>query len=432
MAASRSATASVEPAGAVIHSAPIDQQDVAEVRAGLQLECAAVVALGGCKGLGRLELPLGRARRRFFDRTERPVPLLARDQGAEEIEPEQLGGGLDAGVETDLGLAEPAGVEVGDGQNEVGAELVGVEPDGGLGRVDRVAELAAGDLFAADQKMIERGRGPERPGELFFAGPARFVARLEQDGGTAEVVGGGGLGTQPRPRSPGSSVPLPGSTASDRIKSKSKQPPLTSSFSAWSSASGSGSDEAPGGSRRPELLTIDRQRRQRGVAEYLPVIRRLDHPQTHRIELGLFPQIAEFLESRRSSRSRVLFASLVRSSSIRLSTRCNSAATRNRNSPNSVLAGTVARKLDRLVFSRVSPSRSLALLAWSISRFAVCSCCKDQRNEFLWYANTPATTPRKAVILEGKRGGGPRPSPGPFACTFPGRSGRARIGSRRR
>ena len=53
----------VEPAGLKIHPAPIDQQDVAEVRAGPQLECAAVVVLGGREGFGRLELPLGRARR---------------------------------------------------------------------------------------------------------------------------------------------------------------------------------------------------------------------------------------------------------------------------------------------------------------------------------------------------------------------------------
>ena len=104
----------------------------------------------------------------------------------------------------------------------MGAELVGVEPDGGLGRVDRVAELAprASELLAADQQVIERGRGLEVRGELFLAGLAGLVAGLEQDGGTAEVVGGGGLGTSRAARSRIFS-PSAGSTASDRIKSKS-------------------------------------------------------------------------------------------------------------------------------------------------------------------------------------------------------------------
>ena len=53
----------VEPAGLEIHSAPIDQQDVAEVRIGVQVESVTVVFLGGRERLGRLELPLGRVRR---------------------------------------------------------------------------------------------------------------------------------------------------------------------------------------------------------------------------------------------------------------------------------------------------------------------------------------------------------------------------------
>ena len=132
----------VELAGVEIHAAAIDQQDVAVVRVGPQFEGMLIVDFGGPEVVVRLKPPLGSDAGSLFDREQRPIPLLARDQGAEEVETQQVGGRANARVQTVLGLAVPLGVEVEAGQQEMSTKLVGVELDGGQGRADRLAVLA--------------------------------------------------------------------------------------------------------------------------------------------------------------------------------------------------------------------------------------------------------------------------------------------------
>ena len=90
-----------------------------------------IVDFGGPEIVVRLEPPLDRECRFLFGGEQRLIPLLARDQGAEEVETQQIGGRANARVQTVLGLAVPIGVEVEAGQQELSAELVGIELDGG-------------------------------------------------------------------------------------------------------------------------------------------------------------------------------------------------------------------------------------------------------------------------------------------------------------
>ena len=70
-----------------------------KVRAGVQLECATVVVFGGGKGVVRLELPLGACASVSSLIPQQSLrAFLARDQSAEEIEPQQVGCGADARV----------------------------------------------------------------------------------------------------------------------------------------------------------------------------------------------------------------------------------------------------------------------------------------------------------------------------------------------
>ena len=130
----------VEPTGLEIHSAPIHKEDVAKVGVRAQLESMAVVFFGGREKLGGRELPLGRVRRAVRDLEQRPISFRARYQGTEEVQSQQFGGGADARIDTGLGLAESLGVEIVDGDHEMSAQLVGVEPDRGQGLTLRTFE----------------------------------------------------------------------------------------------------------------------------------------------------------------------------------------------------------------------------------------------------------------------------------------------------
>ena len=168
------------------HQAAIGQQGVAESAGRVATEGVAKIGLGGVEFGGGLRPSRGRRAR------------LARCEAAEQVEPGQVGVGLEASGQVGLGLLglrRPV-VQVADRQQALGPEMVGLGPQGHLEMPPGLRQQAALVALQPAEEMVERpvrlnalGRRalPHRP--LGVAGPL-------QEGGPPQVIGVGRLPAQ--------------------------------------------------------------------------------------------------------------------------------------------------------------------------------------------------------------------------------------------
>ena len=178
-------------------------------------------------------------------------------------------------------------------------KLVGVEPDRGLGRVNRLADLAVAScpwpapgerLLAADQQVIERRDGLEFGGELLPRGPGRRNrwsrrGKPHAGGGSPTSASGSSRAARSRILSPSRRL---------RRFGEDQEQVVAAAFDlvlfVRVECLGKRLGEAPGGRGRLRRSGHRIRAARTAVAEGLLVLGRVEHHETRGIELGFVPQ----------------------------------------------------------------------------------------------------------------------------------------------
>ena len=137
--------------------AAVNQQHVAELRHRLALEQPqgpGIVLLGGREVILRFPREVA-CLRRDPARLGEDRPHLARGEPAQQVEPGEVGILIQAGVQASLGLQRPSKLEVADGREALGPEMIRLLAQRGVEVAERLVPPAAFVPLLAGQELVE-------------------------------------------------------------------------------------------------------------------------------------------------------------------------------------------------------------------------------------------------------------------------------------
>ena len=130
-------------------------------------------------------------RRRDPARLGEDRPDLARGEPAQQVEPGEVGLLIQAGVQAGLGLQRPSELEVADGREALGPEMVRLVPQHGVEVAERLVPPAAFVPLLAGQELVEGRDRRQGVGRATLPFGARHVAQPGEAGRPPQMVGAG-------------------------------------------------------------------------------------------------------------------------------------------------------------------------------------------------------------------------------------------------